>query len=56
MTGCKKDYSEENINELTFFQRNVCLNKRTLISSIAIMFLFAVLSGMIKKKMNKQIK
>lgn len=54
MTGCKRDYTNEDVSNLNFFEENICLNKKSVLSSIGLMFLFAVISGMIKKKIDKK--
>ena len=54
MTACKRDYTNVDVGDLNFFEENICLNKKSVLSSIGIMFLFAVISGMIKKKLDKR--
>jgi hypothetical protein len=54
VTGCKRDYTDVDVNTLSFFEEKFCLNKKTVLSSIGLMFLFAVISGMIKKKLDRK--
>jgi hypothetical protein len=54
MIGCKRDYSNADVTNLSFFEQKVCLNKKSILSSIGLMFLFAVISGMIKKKLDRR--
>jgi hypothetical protein len=54
MAACKKEYSELDPNSLNWFESKVCMNKRSILSSIAIMFIFTIITGMVKKKLNKR--
>ncbi len=54
MIGCKRDYANVDVTNLTFFEEKVCLNKKSILSSIGLMFLFAVISSMIKKKLDRK--
>jgi hypothetical protein len=49
---CNKEYTEDDKN-LSFFEEKVCLNKRNILSSIAMMFIFVIVSSMIKKKLDR---
>lgn len=53
---CKGNLEEYQNKELNWFEENVCVNKSTYISSIGVMFILIVLSGVLKKKMEKKKK
>jgi hypothetical protein len=53
---CKKDYAELDKSSLTWFEEKVCLNKSSIISAIALMFIFTIVTSLIKKKFNKKEK
>lgn len=50
---CKSDYSAPDL-KLTWFEENVCKNKRNIFGGIGLMFLFAIIFGFIKTKINKK--
>jgi hypothetical protein len=52
--GCKKDYSGIDPSTLTFFEDKICLNKKTIMSSIAVLFIVTIISSIIKKKIEKK--
>lgn len=55
MSVCKKDYTElDNLTNLSFFEEKVCVNKRSIMSTIAIMFIFVIISTLIGKRLKKQ--
>ena len=53
---CKSNLSEYDEKQMNWFEENVCANKSTYISSIGVMFILIVLSGVLKKKMDKKKK
>lgn len=56
VSACRRDFTDVDRSTLTWFEEKVCLNKASIMSSIAIMFIFVVISSMIKKKINKATK
>lgn len=50
---CKNDYSASDL-KLTWFEENVCKNKRNIFGGIGLMFIFAIIFGFLKAKMNKK--
>jgi hypothetical protein len=50
---CKSDYSSPEL-KLTWFEENVCKNKRTIFGGIGLMFIFAIIFGFLKAKMNRR--
>ena len=50
---CKSDYSDPDI-KLNWFEDNVCKNKRSVFGGIGLMFIFAIIFGFLKAKMNKK--
>jgi hypothetical protein len=51
---CKSDYEDAKIEELTFFEKNVCKNKASVFSLLGVMFIFVIVYGMVKKRINKK--
>ena len=50
---CKQEYKEEEMGNLNWLETKVCLNKKSYLSSIALLFLFTIIFDMLKKKLNK---
>jgi hypothetical protein len=53
VSACRRDYSEVDRSTLSLFEEKVCLNKSSIMSAIAMLFIFTVISGVVKKKLNK---
>lgn len=43
-------------SDITWFEENVCLNKGSYLSTIGVLFILIILSGVLKKKLNKSKK
>lgn len=58
VTGfCKGNMEEYNEKEsLTWFEENVCKNKSTYISTIGVLFIMIIISGLLKKKLDNSRK
>ena len=50
---CKSDYSDPDL-KLNWFEDNVCKNKRSVFGGIGLMFIFTIIFGFLKAKMNKK--
>ncbi len=53
MGMCKSDLSSSE-EKLTWFEENVCKNKRNIFGGIGLMFIFAIIFGFFKTRMNKK--
>lgn len=54
MGFCASDYDSVDVNSLNLFEKNVCLNKKGVMGGIGIMFIFAIISGMVMKKLKNK--
>jgi hypothetical protein len=50
---CKSDLSSSEV-KLTWFEENICQNKRNIFGGIGLMFIFAIIFGFFKTRMNKK--
>jgi len=54
MFTCKSDYSEDELSNLGFFQKNLCTNQKSIVGAFALMFLIAIIVKTIMGKINKK--
>lgn len=54
MGFCKQEYEPDEVESLSFVEKNVCINRKAIIAGIGLVFIFSVISGMIFKKMKNK--
>lgn len=54
MSYCDSSYEGREHEILSPFEKNICLNKKGILGGIGFMFIVAIISGMINKKMKKK--
>ncbi len=54
MGYCESSYENKDLDLLGSFEKNVCLNKKGILGGIGFMFIIAIISGMINKKLKRK--
>ena len=54
MGYCDTSYENRDLDLIGPFEKNVCLNKKGILGGIGIMFIVAIISGMINKKLKRK--
>lgn len=54
MGYCETSYEDKDLNLINPFEKNVCLNKKAILGGIGFMFIVAIISGMINKKLKRK--
>jgi hypothetical protein len=54
MSFCESSYEGKDLDLLNSFEKNVCLNKKGFLGGIGFMFIIAIVSGMISKKLKRK--